>query len=397
MKTILKITCLLSLILLLTTCLNEIDLEQIGNDDLLVVDAFITDQPEVQQVKLSRTVALNSNNSIRPEFNAQVWVEGNDNTRIDFIEDKKGTYKTDQSFAAKLNTNYKLNIITQSGRQYQSTISTMTPTSPIDSVYAEFESSPTVLNSRGGFFNFYVDTRSNVQNNKYFRWLWYSTYEVEVPMPSRWLWTGGNTFIIREKGSINDSLQVETCWNNDTIREINVKGLLEGEKEVIKQPIYRFHSDSAAMKIRYSILVKQYALSEESYRFWDLINESANQGSLFDIQVGTIQGNISNVNDDREIVLGYFEVLQEQSLRRFYTPRDFRNTSFREFTPNVVSCSDEEPIVTGKDEIGAFMEANKEYYTLCYFITNPPSAVFCKIRCAVCTEYANSNKKPDFW
>ncbi|MEQ9117022.1 MAG: DUF4249 domain-containing protein [Fulvivirga sp.] len=378
-------------------CLEQIDLEQIGTEDLLVVDAMITDQLEIQQVKLTRTVALNSNNSMQPESNAQIWIEGNDNTRIDFIEDKLGTYKTEQPFAAKQNTNYTLRIITNSGREYQSATSIMTPTSPIDSVYAEFESFPTVLNSRGGFFNFYVDTRSNTQNNKYFRWFWYSTFEVVVPTPSRWLWTGGNTYVIRERGSENDSLQVEICYNSDTIRQINVKSLLEGEQEVIRQPISRFHSDSASMKRRYSILVKQYALSEESYRFWSLIDESTNQGSLFDIQVGTIQGNISNVNDGGEIVLGFFEVVQAQSVRRFYTPRDFRNTSFREFNPNVVSCSDEEPIAIELDKIGEFMEANKEYYTLCYFTTFPPAAIFCKIRCAVCTEYANSNNKPDYW
>lgn len=383
--------------LLITSCLEQIDLEQIGTEDLLVVDAMITDQSSVQVVKLSRTVPLNSTNSIRPETDAEVWMEGDDNTRLDFKESKSGIYRTEQKFGAKADVNYRLNILTASGNEYQSVVSKMTPTSPIDSVYAEFESFPTVLNSRGGFFNFYVDTRSNVNNNKYFRWFWYSAYEVVVPTPSRWLWTGGNTFVIRERGSINDSLQVEICYNYDSIREINVKNLLEGEKQLIRQPINRFHSDSASLKRRYSILVKQYALSEESYRFWNLIDESTNQGSLFDIQVGTIQGNIFNTNNSTETVLGYFEVVQEQSVRRFYTPRDFRFTTFREFNPNITDCSDEKPIVKEVYEIAEFMEANSEYYNLCYFTTFPPAAIFCKIRCSDCTQYANSNKKPDYW
>ena len=139
--------------LLFSTCLEQIDLEQIGTEDLLVVEAMITDQLEIQKVRLTRTVALNSNNSIRPESNAQVWIKGDDNSMIDFKEGKDGTYQTEQPFAAKLTVNYIHHFITDRGREYKSAVSKMTSTYPIYSIYIEFEPLPTILNSRGGFFN----------------------------------------------------------------------------------------------------------------------------------------------------------------------------------------------------------------------------------------------------
>lgn len=382
---------------LLTGCLRQIDLEQIKSENLLVVDAMITDQPVKQHITLSRTVALNNTTPFSPETGAIVRLEGENSSSIHFQEVTAGHYETSFPFAAQLNVNYQLHIVTQNGREYQSKLASITPTPPLDSVYVEFESTPSPTNPFGGYFNFYVDSRTNPEQNKYYRWIWNSTYELTVPNPSRWLWTGGNNFILRELGSANDSLQVEVCWDTDTTKEINIKELLGGEKDIVRHPISRFHSDSGYMKIRYSIEVKQYALSEESYRFWNLVKESTNQGLLFDTQVGSIRGNIANITNDNELVLGFFEVVQEQSERKFYTPSDFHDQGFRVLDRHIIDCSGDEPVTSRIDEIGAFMQEHEYEYTLCYFITTPPSAAFCRIRCADCTYYAGSNKKPDFW
>ncbi|HNP95042.1 MAG TPA: DUF4249 domain-containing protein [Cyclobacteriaceae bacterium] len=396
MKRISNHIILLSILLLMSMCLTEIDLEQIDTEDLLVVDARLTSEPEKQMVILSRTKPLNSMDAAEPVTGATVWIESENANRLNFQESSPGHYESSNPFAAQPNTNYSLHIITSEGDEYQSDPTAMVPTPQFDSLYAEFEPAPTPTNPFAGFFNFYIDSRSNPDQVKYFRWEWNSTYQLEVPMPSRWLWTGGNNFVIRELGSPNDSLQVQICWSSDSAKDINIKALLDGENEVIRQPIHRFHSDSGFLKLRYSILVKQFALTEESYRFWNMINESNNQGFLFDIQVGTITGNLHNVANATETVLGYFDVVQERTVRQFYAPRDFQKDGYRVLDPFFVNCFNEEPILLPADQIGEFMERNQFAYSLCYFLS-PATAVFCKIRCADCTYHDGSNKRPDFW
>lgn len=390
---------LIVVLFLLIGCLEQIELEQIDSDQLLVVEATITDQPVKQQVRLSRTVPLNSDQIFVGLSDAEVWIEDDQGNRVNFSEVDPGIYETENTFSAQMGVSYQLNIETANGKTYQSEPSAMVRTSPIDSVYAQFTPFENQFNPGHGRFNFYLDARSNPSENRFFKWEWNSTYEVQVPQPSRWLWTGGETFIIRERGSVNDSLQVEICWNHNRSKNLLLEELLPGENQVIAQPLHQFNSlDSPQMKVRYSIEVKQYALTERSYNYWELVRESTSgSGFLFDTQVGSIRGNVFNPNNDSEIVLGYFDVLQEQSKREFFTPAEFRQKGFTAVKPFIVECADEDTVMTEIDQIGTFMEENQDRYTLCYFQTGPPKAIFCLLECAECTLYSNSNREPDYW
>jgi hypothetical protein len=379
----------------LINCLEPVDITSIGSENALVVDALITDNVSKQRVTLSRTVTLDQSNTHNPEVGATVSLSDNEGNQINFTEISPGTYETVNDFGAELGKTYQLAINTQNGQSYLSDPSTMIPNPGFDSLYTEFEPYPSNFNRFGGFFNFYIDMHNNPDNHQYFKWSWNSTYEARVATPSRWLWTGGDTFVIRELGSENDSLQVERCWSTDTSKIVNIKNLLDGETQVIRQPIHRFHSDSGYMRIRYSLLVKQYAISEESYRYWNLIKESGSQGFLFDKQIGSITGNIYNTKSD-EPVLGYFEVAQEYAVRKFYTHADFTREGFFNYTSFIIDCSDEEPIIMRVEELETFMEQFQTNYTIAYFITGGGVA-FRRIICADCTLHAQTNQKPEFW
>ena len=385
------------IIMLLTTCLDQVNLDQIAQESVLVVDAMITDQPVRQRVMLSRTVPLNSSSTNNPEQGAKIMLFDDNNFEFEFIEINPGTYESPVVFGASMDRQYHLEITTQDGELYISDPSQIITTPPIDSLYMEFEPYRSPTNAYGGFFNIYVDSERNTDGHPYYRWIWNATHEVRVSTPARWIWLGGTDFLLIERGSDADSLQVEFCWNTDTSKTINVKKLLDGESSIIKQPIHRFHSDSAYMKIKYSILVKQYAISEDSYRYWSLIKESGGEGFLFDRQVGTITGNIRNASRP-ETVLGYFEVVQEQSIRKFYVPADFHKDLYYEISYFIKDCSLEEPIIIHPEEIGAFIEEHGFYYDLAYFVGSGPSfGAFLRKECTNCLRYANSNKKPDFW
>jgi hypothetical protein len=65
--------------------------------------------------------------------------------------------------------------------------------------------------------------------------------------------------------------------------------------------------------------VRQFTLDQEAYEYWQKINEVSNpQGTIFDVIPAGVQGNLYNIDDPDELVLGYFEVASS-TLKRTYT------------------------------------------------------------------------------
>lgn len=379
------------------SCITEIDPEDIGFDDLLVVEGLITDQSVKHVIKLSRTVPINDN-ARKPESNAVVRVQTTDQGTIAFFEEEPGIYKSSIPISGKFGTKYKLQISTADGKEYESSEVEMIATPPIEAITAEFV--PKKLDTIGpalkylGDFNFYMDSKNNQIKTKTFRYLWTETYKLSVPTPSRWKWLGGSNFEFRREDIPEE--QEEFCYRYDSSQTIIVNKLVTSSGDVVKYPIHSFDARIRKMNIRYSIEVTQYGLSAESEKYWTaLATSSQSQGSLFDIQPGTITGNIKPLSDPNEIVLGIFEVAQEGRMRVFYRASDFYSQGFGPSSQTWIDCDDIQQVDIPRENIGVFMSANSDKYELLYFATFGPATFGIK-RCALCTLYG-TNKKPGFW
>ena len=74
---------------------------------------------------------------------------------------------------------------------------------------------------------------------------------------------------------------------------------------------------------RHYFNVRQLSISKDSYEYWRRVRELVNNtGSVFDSPPAPIQGNLINVNDSDEVVLGYFEVAKAKVSRIFTTFAD---------------------------------------------------------------------------
>jgi len=63
--------------------------------------------------------------------------------------------------------------------------------------------------------------------------------------------------------------------------------------------------------------------TKEAYAYWDKVNEIAYlTGSIFDTPPAPIKGNIYNIKNEEEIVLGYFEVSSVDTLRMWTNRND---------------------------------------------------------------------------
>ena len=151
------------------------------------------------------------------------------------------------------------------------------------------------------------------------------------------------------------------------------------------------------MRIRYSILVRQYTLSEKGYFFWKTLRDiNQTQGTLYDIQPGVVRGNIHSLTDKNEVVLGYFDAATVSEVRTFFTPMDFRDTGYR--PPRYLNyCNDLDPVRVPFDGIGEYMEKFSSVQQL-YETSgaNPATILVLPIECVDCTA-KGTNIKPPFW
>jgi hypothetical protein len=76
----------------------------------------------------------------------------------------------------------------------------------------------------------------------------------------------------------------------------------------------------------YCVHVRQQSLTQEAYQFWDKVEGAINMdGGLFEKTPGNIIGNIHNVNDPNEKVLGYFYASAVVEKKLFISPDDVGN------------------------------------------------------------------------
>ena len=71
--------------------------------------------------------------------------------------------------------------------------------------------------------------------------------------------------------------------------------------------------------MKYSILLRQYALTSDAYNFWTNLKKNTEQlGSIFDAQPSQINGNIHNTGNSSEPVIGYISACAVQTKNIYF-------------------------------------------------------------------------------
>jgi hypothetical protein len=87
---------------------------------------------------------------------------------------------------------------------------------------------------------------------------------------------------------------------------------------IYEYPIVFIPQGDEKLSVRYSVLVKQYAISKEAYDYWQSLKSSTElTGSIFDPQPGQITGNVHSLSNPNEPVLGFISASSAQETRIF--------------------------------------------------------------------------------
>jgi len=300
----LHIFILTYLFLLSSGCTTEFFPDTGDNMEQLVVAGMLTDQEIANKISLSRSVPVGSPLQQKPVTGAQVTITDENGEINKLAESSPGIYSTDSLvFRGRVGGKYSLGI-TLEGEEYTTEFIEMKPVPPVGDIYYEkvIVNSTDNSNVVGEGCKIYLDSYDPSGQCRYFRWEYDETWEYVIPYPV-----------------VN-----RVCWISKRSGEVLVKNTEPySQARVTKFPIIYINNKTDKLKVKYSMLVKQYSISAGEYEFWEKIRKiSQNVGGLYDKTPVSVQGNISCVTNPSEIVGGYFSV-SAVSVKRLFVNEKF--------------------------------------------------------------------------
>jgi hypothetical protein len=274
-------------------------------EDALVVDGIITNKAGPYTVKLSRSASVG-----HPKWKAYtgctVSIICDDGSTEILTEKKPGIYQTSpQGIQGEIGKKYKINIKTPDEKTYESAFEELKVPVELASVYHEEETQPAEeLNHSLEGLRFFVDTKPAVNDTNYLLWRMESTYKFQSSYLIRY------TYDERRLQPFPKPDTFYYCWKTQEIPELFTYETTQLSEPVLKHfPLHYVSTQSRELSIRYSLLVHQLTITAEAYSYWNSLREqNENQDNLYNKQPYQILGNIKNINNPDEAVMGYFLV-----------------------------------------------------------------------------------------
>lgn len=348
--------------------------------NFLVVDGTINGGNGPTFIRLSRTTKMTDTVRFNPETGATVSVQGNDNTNFALTYRGAGIYSADQ---LTLNNarQYRVHIKTKDGKEYASDYVEVKITPAIDSIsWAR----------RADGVHIYANSHDAQNKTRYYRWDYEETWEERSSVIANYEYQSANNKVIEiDPNAVN----IFYCWKSRVSTSLLLGTSAALATDVMyQQPMLQIPNASEKLGVRYSILVRQYALTKEGYEFYSLMKKNTEQlGDIFGPLPTEITGNVRSLSDAHEKVIGFISASTTTEKRIFINESQVPGWNYR------LNC--ETKIVENK------ADSLKEYFTVMYrpydAIKTPANEIVAYLgitpRCADCRLRGGVNVKPSFW
>lgn len=371
----------------LVTCVKPYEFDQELYEKVLVVDGLLTDQPGPHWVKIGYTYPLDT---LLAEWipNADVWVEDGDGNRTDFFWSDAGIYESPASFAATTGQSYQLFVEMPDGSRYASEVQSVVPSPEVDSIYGRYVFLPNAAGDGSEWgIQFFIDSDDPTQQARYFRYDYEETYKIQTPYPAQYA-------VLDDSSLLYLTQSPGVCYKEQYSEELIVGSTIgSSENRMAEFPVRFVSEQSQLLRTRYSILIKQHAISESAYLFYKKLKQNNESGgSLFDRQLGSIFGNVASLDQEETPVLGFFEVSGVTEKRAFFSRQDLDD---RLVFPNFLyRCSTQDVVVTSADSAYYYNRTQGLGVFSYDFILNQVSMHL--QTCTDCSFYAEVTP-PDYW
>ncbi len=362
-------------------------------ESVLVVDATLSNESKNHEIFLSKS--SQEAGELLVERNAAVRILDDNQQAFTFTETEPGKYISDIPFGAEPGRTYRLLITTEDNRSYISSAESLPQTTLIENVAAQ----KTTTESGNEGIAITVDSFDPTGNSTYYKYEYEETYKIIAP---KWgpleLVAGPEEF--QTVGVVNRDPDKEerTCYATDKSNSIILtKNSVAGEDRVSDFEVRFLNKDNYIISHRYSILVKQFVLSQQAYTFYEKLKDFSGSESLFSqSQPGFINGNIFPDDNSNERVVGIFEVSSVSEKRTFFNYVDFFPDE--DLPPFIDECK-RTTIANGDPSLYEPVKSNRVSYV--GEVTNPTTGgieayIVVPRLCGDCTVLGSATI-PDFW
>lgn len=335
-KKIFKYTLIIQALLLFGSCKKPyVPAVITSGSSLLVVEGSINAGADSTMIRLTHTIPLSSPTGTQspPELNASITVESDANAIYPLIEIGNGYYG-----AAGLNlssTNkYKLKIVTAGNKIYESDFVAVKNSPPIDSISYQVETNSLRIN---------VTTHDPSNGTRYYRWDYNETWIIHSRYESmlKLITYPVDSIVMRPA-----SEQIYTCWQSGVSSDIVLGSTAKISNDIlINYPVTIIPSTSEKLGVRYSILVKQHAMTSDAFNYYqELRKNTESLGTIFDPQPSSLTGNIHCITNPSEQVIGYITAGSVSQVRIFVSARQLPANA--NWIPNLpqFNCDFETPV-----------------------------------------------------
>jgi hypothetical protein len=360
-------------LLLLNSCIAQFIPQIEEENELLVVQGLLTDQPGTVSVRLSTSLPIGGESEAKPLTGCLVSITDDMGSNLVLEESLPGIYTT--PYPGFVGRTYKLHIKTTgpgSKTSYESLPVKMKQVSSIDSLYYEKK----IVAEANGFdkgiqeCQIYLDTHDPDNNCRYYRWEYSETWVLRLlfDVPNQTCWISNNS---------------KNIFLGNTI---NIK-----EDRISRLPVTYISNQTDRLRTKYSILVNQYSLNEDEYSYWEKLQKFIEQsGGLYDLIPSSVPGNIKCIEYPEDKVLGYFSVSALASKRIYIKDK------FEGIVDDYADCISD-TLIGDKGIQGLGISVWTLFDTPAVPFSSPRIRILThKEGCADCT-LRGTTQKPDFW
>ena len=336
------------------------------DQDILVVEGYI-DGGDETVITLSKVKGMSSDTSTQKYVTgATVEVEDDKGKTYPLYYDANGDYKGTYSFDPAFT--YRVKIKTANQKEYVSRFVPFKVSPAIDSITYHIDPDGA---------RFLVNTHDPAGQSIYYRWKYEETWQYRSSFKTGYIYDGDKIEVVDLEEDIYN------CWQSHQSREILLNSSANLREDVMKDiPLLFIPNGSEKLSYIYSLNIRQFVMDSVGYNFFRMLKKNTEEtGSIFDPQPGNLKGNVLNVNDPDEMVVGYIGAGKSVVKREFFTiPWNFRP-----------GCAVLINVPKMKDSLQYYFEGG--FWPISDNITDWVSATTPCVDCRT----RGTNSKPDFW
>ena len=325
------------------------------------------------------------------EKGATVVIETSGGENFQLHESDDATY-TAAGLSVNKTSTYKLHITTLDGNEYRSDPVRIYSTPPIDSIYFTIAGSGVDIEFRVSSHDEDPDATG------YYAYDGIETFEYHASTYS------GYKLINHRAVERTPAEQVYTCWR-DLVVGPSVASTHHLSKNIVSgQKVQKLFKDDIRISVRYSLLLRQRAISEAEYLYLNQLIKSTEQlGTLYAATPGVVPSNVHPITNPKEYVLGYFTGQEQKELRYFLERKDLPKSMA--IFPRSSNCQQEQtcPTTIGPDYPNRCLKledlGNGAVITSVHNLPSgdPLYYNYVSLDCGDCRSRGGNTTKPPFW